>query len=342
MIKLEKIDKIEEYKPLLGNYMRLDANESPFDSCMTSTEIEMAVSDVLLNRYPDPTAEELCDTYADMMKLSVQNVVAGNGSDELISIITNSFFKKNSKITICLPDFSMYKFYAELAELNVDVFVKQDLILDMTKLEQHMRASGSEAVIFSNPCNPTGQGVSSKEILDFADRTGWLVIVDEAYMDFWDDSLVYEAVKRENVLVLKTLSKLYGMAALRIGFAIGNEYFVSSIKKAKSPFNVNSLSMSLAAYLISNCQDIVRERRMYVLKYREEQYKKLKATFEPKGATVYKTVTNFNLIKYEKAAEVFDALLKKGIAIRKLGNLLRITVGTVEENETLISELTKI
>ena len=122
MIKLDKIEKIDEYKPLLGNYKLLDANESPFDSCVTPTEIEMAVSDVLLNRYPDPTAEQLCDAYADMMKLSVQNVVAGNGSDELISIIMNSFFKKDEKVTVCLPDFSMYQFYAELAELNVDVY----------------------------------------------------------------------------------------------------------------------------------------------------------------------------------------------------------------------------
>ncbi|MDD2269156.1 MAG: histidinol-phosphate transaminase [Eubacteriales bacterium] len=342
MIIPEKLEKIAEYKPLSGNYLRLDANESPFDSVLSPSQLDNALSEVLLNRYPDPTAEELCNAYADHTGLEPMNIVAGNGSDELISVIVNGFFGKGDRITICPPDFPMYQFYAELAELQVDVFNKENLILNLEDLEEHMRKSGSRAVIFSNPCNPTGQGLSSSDILSFADRTGFFVIADEAYMDFQNDSIANKAVKRDNIIVLKTMSKLYGLAALRVGFAIGNEKLISAIRKAKSPYNVNSFSMALAAYTIRNCTGQIEERRSYIIRTRDELYKKLKTLFEAKGAKVYKTVANFNLVEYDKAEDVYNALLKKRIAVRRLGNLLRITVGTTEDNETLIEALGEV
>ena len=341
-MEFEKIEKIEEYKPLMGNYIRLDANESPFDSVVEPFQLENVLSEVLLNRYPDPTAFELCDAYAEMLGFDTNNVVAGNGSDELISIIINGLFSKCQKLTICPPDFSMYRFYAQMSELDVDIFEKDSLELDLDKLEAHMNRSGSKAVIFSNPCNPTGQFIPSEKVIDFIKRTGFFVIVDEAYMDFCNDSIVEKAADIDNVIVLKTLSKLYGLAALRVGFAVCNQRIATAIRKAKSPYNVNSLSMAIATHLVRNCTNQIEERKQFLIKTREEIYDRLKELFEAVGGKVYKTATNFNLIEYNKAEEVYETLLKQRIAVRRLGNLLRITVGTSEENEVLLQALRKI
>lgn len=341
-IEFGKIDKIEEYKPLMGNYIRLDANESPFDCVAEPIHLENVISEVLLNRYPDPTAFELCDAYAEMLGIQAGNIVAGNGSDELISIIINGLFTKGQKLTICQLDFSMYRFYAELAELNVDIFEKDSVELNLEKLEAHMNSSGSTAVIFSNPCNPTGQHVPSEQVIAFAKRTGFFVIVDEAYMDFCGDSIIEQAIELENVIVLKTLSKLYGLAALRVGFTVSNQRIATAIRKAKSPYNINSLSMAIATHSIRNCAAQTEERRQFLIKTKDEIYSQLKVLFEAVGGKVYKTATNFNLIEYNKADDVYKALLNQRIAIRKLGNLLRISVGTSEENEALLQSLKQI
>ena len=200
----KKLQNIAPYDPtVLVDGVKLDANESyrNLDEEL-SARIAQAVAEAAFNRYPDPFATELCEAAANYYGVKPEQVVAGNGSDELISILFTTFFEKGSRIAIAEPDFSMYRFYAELSELNVISYPKQNLRIDPDALIQ--AAQDADALIFSNPCNPTGVGLSRTEVLRIVRSLRCLVIVDEAYMEFWDQSVIDEVENFDNLLILRT------------------------------------------------------------------------------------------------------------------------------------------
>ena len=219
----EKLQSKEPYTPVTAGYsIRLDANESPYNvSAELREDMKRALDDIDFNRYPDPLAADLCKAFARAYGIRSSYVTAGNGSDELIGLILSSFLEKGEGVTVALPDFSMYAFYASLSEEKLHVF-KRDGAPTLDGLRAFVRETGSAAVIFSNPCNPTGQGYDRKSVLQFVLSTDALCIIDEAYMDFWDQSILADAPWLENAFVLRTLSKVFGAAALRLGFAVAN------------------------------------------------------------------------------------------------------------------------
>ena len=220
----EKLQSKEPYTPVTAGYsIRLDANESPYNvSAELREDMKRALDDIDFNRYPDPLAADLCKAFARAYGIRSSYVTAGNGSDELIGLILSSFLEKGEGVTVALPDFSMYAFYASLSEEKLHVF-KRDGAPTLDGLRAFVRETGSAAVIFSNPCNPTGQGYDRKSVLQFVLSTDALCIIDEAYMDFWDQSILADAPWLENAFVLRTLSKVFGAAALRLGRCVGFE-----------------------------------------------------------------------------------------------------------------------
>ena len=338
----EKLVKLTPYDPIQGDYkIRLDANESFID---TSDEIlAKAVKGAALNRYPDPYAKKLIVAYSGFYDINPDLVTAGNGSDELISIITACFLQKGEKVLTLAPDFSMYSFYSSLYELDVRVMKKEDdLTINVDKVIKTVEKEGIRAVLFSNPCNPTSLGLAKKDVIKLITSVNALVILDEAYMDFWkgldDQSLIKDTESYDNLIVLRTCSKALGMAGLRLGFAVSNHVITEKLRAAKSPYNVNSLTQSVAEYILSDRKEIERRIKACIGALNELDnglYERNFSFFE----TIYPSVSNFVFIKTSKAKEIFEYLLSQSIAVRYMEDYLRITAGSTEENKALMKAL---
>lgn len=336
----EKLVNLTPYDPIQGDYkIRLDANESFIN---TSDDIlSKALKGTTLNRYPDPYAKKLINAYSDFYGINPDLVTAGNGSDELISIITACFLQKGEKVLTLAPDFSMYFFYSSLYELDVRVMDKEsDLTVNIDNVIETVKKENIRAVIFSNPCNPTSLGLDKADVLKLITSVNALIILDEAYMDFWreEQSLIKDTAEYDNLIVLRTCSKAFGMAGLRLGFAVSNAVITEKIRAAKSPYNVNTLTQSIAEYVISDKAEIDRRIKACKDALRELDNGMCERNF-PFFETIYPSVTNFLFIKTDKAKEIFDYLLTRSIAVRYMGKYLRITAGSYEENTTLFKAL---
>ncbi len=343
----EKIKKMTPYEPISGNYpIRLDANESflqPDEGLQL--KIVEAVVDVSLNRYPDALATRVCEAFAKRYGVGAQNVTAGNGSDELISIIIGTMLQKGEPLLTFAPDFSMYRFYGELQELNLVTLQKsEDLTISAGEIVDAAKQCGARAIIFSNPCNPTSLVMTAEDVLYIAENTDALVIVDEAYMDFSNQSILCKAPELDNVIVLKTCSKAMGAAALRLGFAVANTKLTDALRVAKSPYNTDSFSQAIGTVLLSEdgyldyCVDAIIQSRDILY----DGLSCLSAFKKDKIIKVFKTQTNFVLMKMTDAKACFEALLTEGIVVRQMGEYLRITAGTDAENAALLSALARI
>lgn len=337
---IEKLENLEPYDPIQGEYeIRLDANES-FIKTDYSNVIQ-GLKNVDINRYPDPYATKLIQTYCEFYGVNSDLVTAGNGSDELISIISACFLQKNDKVLCFSPDFSMYAFYSSLYELDVVVASKKsDLTIDVDTAINKINSDNIKAIFFSNPCNPTSLGLQKTDVVKLVQSVNSLVILDEAYMDFWDEkeSLLKETEQYDNLIVLRTCSKALGMAALRLGFAVSNRKITEKLRAAKSPYNVNTLTQGVAKYLLRDKQDMAK--RIELCKAaRTELYSGLKDLGASYFKTIYPSVTNFVFIKTSRAKEIFDFLLAKSIAVRCMGDHIRITAGSCEENKAVLEAL---
>ena len=326
------------YEPLVGDYkIRLDANESPLS--LSSEVLDLFAKEmqkININRYPDPSSTKIREAFAKKFNLSADNIVAGNGSDEIISVIMTSLLDCGDTLCVAYPDFSMYAFYAELSENQVAVYNKdKDFTLDA--LSEFVNKNSYRAVIFSNPCNPTGDGFMRNDVIRFVENTNALCIIDEAYMDFWDQSILDVADKYENLIVLKTLSKAYGAAGIRLGFAIGHKTLINALNVARSPYNVNILSQALGTIILENMPDNS--------KYLAHQAKKLEAKIKEllPDASITPTKTNFVYFSHPDAKKIYNGLLDQKIAIRYFKpDRLRITASTDEELSELYAAIKNI
>ena len=338
-----KAKQLSPYDPIEGNYrVRLDANESFLLPTEEDREkLARAAAETALNRYPDPLARDLCAAFARRYRIEPDLVTAGNGSDELISIILSVFLQKGEKVLTLSPDFSMYRFYTAISETPCTVMEKgDDFQIDVDAVLETMRKEKIRLLVFSNPCNPTSVGLKAPQVRRLVQGTDALVVLDEAYMDFWDQSLLPEAAEYDNLIVLRTCSKAIGLAGLRIGFAVANPRLTAVIRAAKSPYNVNAVSQEMARLLLENDhyaaiypQLLVASRNMLVT-----GLKKL----ESEGALqkVYDSCTNFAYVQLEGARWIFERLADNGIIVRCFGDrFLRITAGTQAENSELLSSL---
>lgn len=339
----EKIRNLKPYDPISGEYaVRLDANESFFGLPEDlRQEFAQIASELVLNRYPDPLSTEVCKAFADYYQVPVENVTAGNGSDELISIICNSFLEKGDAFLTLEPDFSMYRFYGVIAEgVPVTLQKPENLRIDVDEVIRVCREKDIKLLIFSNPCNPTSLGLGREEVRRLITSIDALVVLDEAYMDFWDQSLLPEFDQYDNLLILRTCSKAFGGAALRLGFAVGALPLTNALKAVKSPYNLNSFTQAAGAALLRRKEESKAALAEILLSKKEllDGVKTLAERF-PGEMEVFESDTNFVFIRTGKYEEIFRYMLEKGIAIRKFAGYLRITAGTREENRAVLDAL---
>jgi histidinol-phosphate aminotransferase len=341
----DKLKKLVPYDAVAGDYkIRLDANESFIDPGeFFRKQFQAAVTAVPFNRYPDPMASELCGKFAQYYGINPANVVAGNGSDELITVIMGAFLRPGDKVLTFSPDFSMYQFYGEIYEKTNAVAEKQkDLMLTAGDVLDIVSECSPAAVILSNPCSPTSLVMSREDVLHIVENTNALVIIDEAYMDFSNQSIIKIAEKYDNLIILKTCSKALGLAAIRLGFAVSSEKIVKAIHCVRSPYNVNGLTQAIGSVIYSN-PDYIRNAVEQIKEARDYLYQGLAALEDLPGIErVVKPETNFVFLELTDAELVYGELKKESIIVRRLGNYLRITAGTKEENDSLIQALSEI
>lgn len=332
------------YKPIEGKFkVRLDANESFFSLPKNIlNEFVHSLEEIDFNRYPDPYSKEICEKFAKSHNIDVDSVIAGNGSDELINLIIQVFIKDGDKVLTLAPDFSMYRFYSELRRASVvSINNPCDKPIDIDAFVGSIIEENPKIVVFSNPCNPTGQVITRERIITLLRRCPKvLFVIDEAYMDFSDESVINITKDYSNVIVLRTMSKAYAVASIRLGFAVSNKELIRTLKKVKAPYNVNSVTQKLGSILLSRFEEN-KKRVEKIIEMRECLFNGLKKYMGE--MKVYPSGGNFVFISSDRAKEIYEGLLDDGIAIRFFNNnTLRITAGNEEEQSALFSSLDKI
>ena len=312
----------------------LDANENAFGSPI----------DVQLNRYPDPLQNEVKRQIAAIKGIPPEQIFIGNGSDEAIDLLFRIFCEPGrDTCIICPPTYGMYQVSADINDIVVkEMPLTQDFQLDVTAIKTAFNEQ-AKLLFICSPNNPTGNAMSREEILELAASFTGIVVVDEAYIDFSSqESLATEINKYQNLVVLQTFSKAWGMAAARVGLAFANKKIISLFNRVKPPYNVSQLSQTAVLGAMLN-RDQVTAWTDEALKERQ----RLSQTFTELDLveTVYPSDANFLLIKMANADAVYDYLVEQKIIVRNRSNVilcegcLRITVGTPDENDRLISAL---
>ena len=313
----------------------LDANENSFGSPVACD----------YSRYPDPLQTELRNRLACMHRVDPSNVFVGNGSDESIDLLVRIFCRpKIDSIIICPPTYGMYEVAAAINDARViAVPLREDFGIDPRGLVD-VFAEQTKLLFLCSPNNPTGNLLDRESVIDLIREFPGIVVVDEAYFEFSDgETLISEVRNFTNLVVIRTFSKAWGLAGLRVGYAIAGEPIIDYMLRVKPPYNVNRISQELALAALdarsrteANIAAIVSQREM--LADRIETF--------PFVEKVYPSAANFLLVKVEDAESLYRCLLERRIVIRDRSRLvgcegcLRITVGTTAENEKLLEALT--
>ncbi|MFN3480194.1 MAG: histidinol-phosphate transaminase [Thermodesulfovibrionales bacterium] len=316
--------------------VKLDANESPYGF----EDYIKNLKDIKTNRYPDPEARELRKVVAKRWGISLDNLLHGNGSDELIHYIVTTF---GGPVLYPVPTFSMYGIISKtLGEKTIEVPLTEEFDIDLSMTFRGIKEKKPRLIFLSSPNNPTGNCFSSEAILRIIEDSKAMVVVDEAYQPFASKKGFLPLLKDyRNLLIMRTLSKI-GLAALRVGFLIGSPEIIREINKVRLPFNVNSYSQAIAIRILKE-KGLIDGAIKKIVSERERLYSALSKI---KGIKPYPSEANFILFSVNYPDKVYRALLKKGILIRNLDSqvkgCLRVTIGTERENSLFLEEIKKV
>jgi histidinol-phosphate aminotransferase len=332
----------------LTDVVKLASNESPWPPFAEVKAVVMAAFDDV-NRYPDGDALDLRQALAELYGRPVEQVVVGNGMDDLLELLADALLDHGDEVVFADPTFMLYEDICLRCDAKM---VKVPLLADFAHdLHAMAQAIGprTKLVIVCNPNNPTGNYLSAAEIAAFVDQVpeDVLVVIDEAYNEFVaaddaQDTLKLQA-ERPNLCVFRTFSKVYGLAGMRVAYGLGPEVLKDALDRVRQPFNVNRLAQVAALEALKH-QDQVRARRAMVIEAREQ----LQAALKKMGRAVVPSETNFVLVSIEGLSvpqeDVCEALMALGVIVRD-GNGLgcpgwaRVSLGTPEEMDFFLKRL---
>ena len=311
----------------------LDANENPYNQPY--------------NRYPDPLQRELKDDIARIKGVPAECIFLGNGSDEAIDLAYRCFTRPGIDNVVAIePTYGMYKVCADINDVEYRrVLLDEHFQLSAEKLLAACDEN-TKIIWICSPNNPTGNSMNREEMLAVVERFEGLVIIDEAYEDFaYQESMRKELGRHQNLIILNTFSKAWGCAAIRLGMAFAHPDIIQIYNKVKYPYNVNLLTQQHARESIAGIYDVEKWVKLLL----QERTVVTKAFAElPCCEEVYPTDANFFLARMTNAQAIYDYLVAQGIIVRNrtrvqlCQNCLRITIGTKNENTTLIAALRKL
>ncbi|MEJ5263262.1 MAG: histidinol-phosphate transaminase [Ignavibacterium sp.] len=318
----------------------LDANENSFGSVIKS-EVEN------LNRYPDPHQKKLREALSEYLNVEKEKLFFGVGSDEIIDLAIRIFCEpQKSNVIIPQPTYGMYQVACDINEVKVkSVQLDSDFDIDV---ESVMKAidENTRMIFLCSPNNPTGNLLSADRIKFLAEKSNLMIFVDEAYIDFDNDGSFIKYISEfNNVIISRTFSKAWGLAGIRCGYCIADDFTINLLFKVKAPYTINKLTANAVLAALKN----INEKRNLVDKILSERNKLAKELTSIKLVKkIFPSNANFLLVKMKNAADVFNYLNEKVIRVRmrkddeRLKDCLRITVGTPEENNLLIKVLKEI
>ena len=322
--------------------VKLDAMENPYSLPEpTRRELAEVLSNVELNRYPDPAAPKLCELIRRKMRVPAgMELLLGNGSDDLIQVITLSLAKPGAVMMYPGPTFVMYAMNATLFGLRaVQAGLRDDFSLDLDAFLKAMREHNPALVYIAYPNNPTGVLYPEEEIIQLIKACNGLVVLDEAYHVFAQKTLMPRLAEFPNLVVMRTVSKL-GLAGIRLGYLAARPQWVEQFNKVRQVYNVNVLTQAAATFMLERLE-VLEEQAARIRGDREKLGRALR---DLKGVTVFPSEANFFLLRVPDADRTFDALKRQGVLVRNLNspalkNCLRVTVGTPDENRILLNAL---
>lgn len=318
--------------------VKLDANESPY-----GFKIDADISkSIKTNRYPDPGARSLKNIISKTFKIKSDNILFGNGSDELIYYLITTF---GGPVLYPIPTFSMYGIIAQaVGEKKIEIPLGEEFDLDLEKVLNTIKSQKPKLIFLSSPNNPTGNCFSSERILKIIESTSLLsiVVVDEAYQPFASDKGFMPMLEDyENLVILRTLSKI-GLAGVRVGFLIADEKIINEVNKVRLPFNLSSLSQAVAIEALKD-RKMMKSHIKLIVSERERLFSEMAKI---KGIKPFPSEANFILFKVKEPDRIYKGLLKKGVLVRNMkgvvNDCLRVTVGTPEENRFFLNTFKEV
>lgn len=318
----------DEFTDFEDDMVFLDANENPFETNV--------------NRYPDPQQINLKTQISTVKRVPIDQILLGNGSDEVLDLIYRAFCEPNHDNVITLPPtYGMYNVLANTNAIeNREVLLTVDFQIEVEPILNAIDAN-TKLIFICSPNNPTGNLITSEAIETIITKFKGLVIIDEAYIDFADEaSWSTKLQKFPNLIVTQTLSKAYGMAGIRLGMCFASSEIIKLLNKIKPPYNVNVLTQEVALKRVLNEATVQKEVKK-IIKERQALTKALSTI--PFIEKLYASDANFILAKVDDANKRYKQLIDQGIVIRNRSkqplckNTLRFTVGTKEENLKLIT-----
>jgi histidinol-phosphate aminotransferase len=328
--------------------IKLDAMENPYSlPANLAKRLGAHLAGVTLNRYPAPRPADLLSKIKRKMQLpDACDVLLGNGSDELISMMSVACSKPGAKVVAPVPGFVMYEMSAKFAHLDfIGVPLKADFTLDADALIAAVEEHEPALVYLAYPNNPTGtlyDDTDMARVIDAARKS--LVVIDEAYQPFAGKSWMPRAAEFDNVVVMRTVSKL-GLAGIRLGYMAGRPSWIMQFDKVRPPYNINVLTQATADFLLDHL-DVLDAQAADLRAQRAALAREVAAL---PGMTVFPSAGNFLLVRVPDAAVAFETLLTSRVLIKNVSkmhpllvNCVRLTVGTAEENAHMVAALKKL
>ncbi len=346
IIKFKKFD-LEAYKPgkseirNIKNAVKLSANESALG---VSPKVKKIISNNNLNffRYPDPKSKKLRKEISKKFKCDREKIICGAGSDEVIQMLCQLILKPKDEVIVPQYSFLMYRIYAKIVGANV-IFAKEKKFKISVKEIIKKVTKKTKIVFLANPNNPTGTYLTKSELVELRKKLkrNVLLVVDDAYFEYMKNSDYVSGLdlfkNEQNVFILRTFSKIYGLSSLRVGWGYGSKKIINALNTIKPPFNVNEVAQKAAVESLRDTKFISRSIKHNIL-----YATKLKFFLQKYGITSNKVSANFLLLNFEKCkfkAKYFNEKLKnKGIILRstedgyKIKNMLRLTIGSKKDN----------
>ena len=339
---MKEKQSVKELQPYVVNpivcSVKLDANEGSKD--LFKDLVKQLGEEFYLNVYPDDSYIDLKKAICNYVGCKTSNICVGNGSSELLDLCIKTFVDRDELILSLDPSFAMYCIYAKIFDTKyIGATSDDDFVINTDKVIDLIKEKDPKVTIICNPNNPTGSMIKKDDVIRIIKSTDNIVIVDEAYMEFGDESVVEEIENYKNLIVVKTLSKAFSMAGIRTGYLIACEELVNTVEKVRPPYNLNSISAFLATRALEEKDKMIA----YVKGIKKEREKVYKSLLDM-NIKVFPSGANF-LFFHSNIKNLEDKLIREDVLIRKFGGKLdnhyRVTIGSVDENNEFIKAMKK-
>lgn len=320
--------------------IKLNTNENPYPPTDSVLKAIQNATGASLRLYPDPLSTDLSSKITEVYGVKSDQVVVGNGSDEIIAMIFRAAIDPGDRVLLFYPTYTLYYVLARLHDADVT----QIQLDEQFELPETIGDGNYKLCFIPNPNVPGGNLISRQTIVKLARTIKGLLVVDEAYVDFAEENSIDLLSKHENIIITRTFSKSFSLAGLRIGFALAHKNIIEGLKKIKDSYNINRISAAAAKAALDDL-DIVKKRIADIKKVRDDVAGRLKSLqFE-----VLPSQTNFLCAKPQKisARELYEELVKRKVLVRffdhpRIDKYLRITIGTKEQMEILLTHIQEI